>query len=308
MKKTVKLLVSAVLLSLGVSMVSYAGSWKQETEKQNMYGPDSQAGVSNWWYQEDDGSYPAGSWKQIGYKWYYFNQDGWMLQNTVTPDGKKVDKSGAGIPGFVQSYPVEIGYNTLPPRFSSEKEKGVKFTSEELIGEIMTGLDQLSLEPVDGAAEINTVGMVTILTLKFTDGTSQEIRYSGSYLVTEDKKYKMAEKNEAALNAVFYQSYAKKLKSDGYESTPLGRVDNIQKDASGWENTFRLNCEYQLTEGKTTTITYQVKRGEAPILDAAGDYWMVLHSGDQVQVIYDSSENGELTAKAILITEHAKIE
>ena len=85
------------------------------------------------------------------------------------------------------------------------------------------GLDQLSLEPVDGAAEINTVGMVTILTLKFTDGTSQEIRYSGSYLVTGDKKYKMAEKNEAALNAVFYQAYAKKLKSDGYESTPLGR-------------------------------------------------------------------------------------
>ncbi|MBT9778782.1 hypothetical protein GPL15_20080 [Clostridium sp. MCC353] len=306
MRKTVKLLTAVVLLSLSASMVSYAGSWKQDEEKKNMYGPENQAEVSSWWYQEDDGSYPAQCWKQIGQKWYYFNQDGWMLQDTITPDGKKVDESGAWVPGFIQSYPVEIGYNTQPPRFSHGKENGVTFTSPEIIGDILTGLDQITLEPLDENYDVSSVGMVTVLTLKFTDGTSQEIHYSGSYLVTGDKKYKMADKNEASVNAVLYQSYAKKLKAEGYESTPLGTVDNIKKEDSGWELSFRLNCRYELGDGDTTGITYQVKRGEAPVLDAAGDHWMVLHSGDQVQVIYDSSENGELTAKAILITEHAK--
>lgn len=308
MRKTVKLLISALWLSLSVSMVSYAGNWMQDIDKKNMYGPESRTEVSNWWYQEDDGSYPAGCWKQIGYRWYYFNQNGWMLQGTITPDGKKVDESGAQIPEFIDSYPSEIRYSTRPSRFSHNKEMGVRFTSAEMISEIMKGLDQVVLEPVDESFDTSTAGMTTILEFQFADGTSQEVRYSGSYLVTGDKKYKMADKNEAALNAVFYRTYGSLLKSEGYESTPFGIVDNIKKDESGWENMFRLNCEYELAEGKITTITYQVNRGEAPVLDAAGGYWMVLHAGDQVQVIYDSSENGQLTAKAILITEHSKNE
>ena len=63
MKKTI-LLTSAVLMSLCVSFPVSAGQWKQ-----------NDTGV---WYQNDDGTNPAASWKQINGKWYYFKHDGYM--------------------------------------------------------------------------------------------------------------------------------------------------------------------------------------------------------------------------------------
>ena len=37
---------------------------------------------SNSWKQDPDG------------KWYYLNEDGWMLKDTTTPDGFYVDENG----------------------------------------------------------------------------------------------------------------------------------------------------------------------------------------------------------------------
>ena len=50
-----------------------------------------------WWYQNADGSYPANSWKEINGKHYYFGGDGYMLHDTVTPDGYTVGSDGAWI-------------------------------------------------------------------------------------------------------------------------------------------------------------------------------------------------------------------
>ena len=47
-----------------------------------------------WWYQNHDGTYPKSQWKSINSKWYYFNQKGYLLTNTTTPDGYKVDHNG----------------------------------------------------------------------------------------------------------------------------------------------------------------------------------------------------------------------
>ena len=63
------------------SMTSFAGEWKQD--------------ASGWWYQNDDGSYPTNTWKEINGKQYYFDNNGYILTNTSTPDGQKVDASGA---------------------------------------------------------------------------------------------------------------------------------------------------------------------------------------------------------------------
>ncbi len=73
-----------VSLSLLISFPSLA-DWEKNT--------------TGWWYQEYNGSYPINSWKEIGNKWYYFNQDGYMLSNTVTPDGYRVGTDGAWIQG-----------------------------------------------------------------------------------------------------------------------------------------------------------------------------------------------------------------
>lgn len=63
-KKTIKLITTALLLSFLLSFTSLAGQWQQDG--------------SSWWYQEDDGSYPVNDWKEIEGKRYHFNQKGYM--------------------------------------------------------------------------------------------------------------------------------------------------------------------------------------------------------------------------------------
>lgn len=83
MKKT-KILLSAAIMALSVASTTFAGEWKQEAD-------------GRWWYQNDDGGYPANQWQEIGGKQYYFGADGYMLANTTTPDGYQVGADGAWI-------------------------------------------------------------------------------------------------------------------------------------------------------------------------------------------------------------------
>lgn len=50
----------------------------------------------SWYYLDETGARKTG-WLQDGTKWYYLNQDGKMAANTTTPDGYKVDGSGAWV-------------------------------------------------------------------------------------------------------------------------------------------------------------------------------------------------------------------
>lgn len=83
MKK--RILAAVALLSLCASFTVNAAEWKQE--------PDGRIS-----YQNDDGSKFANQWAEIGGKLYYFDADGCILINTVTPDGKTVGADGIYIP------------------------------------------------------------------------------------------------------------------------------------------------------------------------------------------------------------------
>ena len=41
-----------------------------------------------WWYEEDNGSYPANQWKQINGNWYWFNKNGYMATGWQYIGGK----------------------------------------------------------------------------------------------------------------------------------------------------------------------------------------------------------------------------
>lgn len=90
MRKT-KILLSVAIMALSVASTAFAGEWKQETD-------------GRWWYQNDDGGYPANQWQEIGGKQYYFGADGYMLANTTTPDGSHVGADGAKVETVSRSH------------------------------------------------------------------------------------------------------------------------------------------------------------------------------------------------------------
>ena len=82
MKKIAAVGIAAVLAA-GMCMSSFAAGWE-----------NSPAG---WVYQLTDGSFAANTWEQINGAWYYFNENGIMLENGITPDGYTVGADGAWI-------------------------------------------------------------------------------------------------------------------------------------------------------------------------------------------------------------------
>lgn len=69
---------------------------------------------TGWWYENDNGTYPANAWQEINGEWYFFDgrgymaenqwignyyvgSDGAMLKNTRTPDNYLVGSDGAWI-------------------------------------------------------------------------------------------------------------------------------------------------------------------------------------------------------------------
>ena len=79
-------LLTASLLSLTMTSAAFAGQWVKDAK--------------GWWYQRDNGTYPVSEWmRDTDGNWYYFGGDGYMLADTITPDGNRVNQSGAWIPG-----------------------------------------------------------------------------------------------------------------------------------------------------------------------------------------------------------------
>ena len=88
------LLTAAVALSMNVTV--FAAGWVQNS--------------TGWWYDYGNGTWPASSWQWIDgngdgtAECYYFDQYGYCLMNTITPDGYQVDGNGAwAVNGAIQT-------------------------------------------------------------------------------------------------------------------------------------------------------------------------------------------------------------
>lgn len=87
MKKLRKIAFAALGLSMLSALPAFAGQWTQDT--------------AGWRYQNDDGSCFNDGWHWIdddgdgSSEHYYFGADGYILTNTTTPDGSKVNQDGA---------------------------------------------------------------------------------------------------------------------------------------------------------------------------------------------------------------------
>lgn len=92
--------IMAIAFSLAMSISAYAAQWQQD--------------ANGWWYENDDGSYPVNQWQEIDGKQYYFNDAGYMLTDTTTPDGYHVGGDGAWIPD-VEQKPAEESITVTVP-------------------------------------------------------------------------------------------------------------------------------------------------------------------------------------------------
>lgn len=92
MKKYI-LATAAVTLSLSIitAVPALAGTW--------LLGQDGSS--ARWWYDNGDGTRPVSEWVWIDgnndglAECYYFDNNGWLLTNTITPDNYSVDLNGA---------------------------------------------------------------------------------------------------------------------------------------------------------------------------------------------------------------------
>lgn len=105
--------------SLVASTQSFAGQWHSD--------------INGWWWQNDDGTYPASTWQWIdgnndgSSECYYFNPEGYCVISEITPDGYTVDETGAWIVNGI----VQIQQNTATlPSNSSKLAESQKLLSK----------------------------------------------------------------------------------------------------------------------------------------------------------------------------------
>lgn len=113
MMKRWKSWIAALCMTVSMTMTAFGGQWMQDN--------------SGWWYQNDDGSYPASSWQWIDgnsdgvAERYYFDANGYCLINTWTPDGQLVDANGAWLVGSaVQTQPANTTSSQNTSSFTPE--------------------------------------------------------------------------------------------------------------------------------------------------------------------------------------------
>ncbi len=81
----------AAALCLALTVPAFAGVWQYDGK--------------GWWYDNQDGTYEAHGWSWINgnndgvAECYYFDDNGYLLVNTVTPDGYTVNADGQWVEG-----------------------------------------------------------------------------------------------------------------------------------------------------------------------------------------------------------------
>lgn len=96
MKNTMKIRMIGAAALLGIGASAFPSLAAAKIQQLSVYiiwkGSDS----AGWSYLNADG-YAATGWFEIGDQWYFSDENGSLLTNTVAPDGYRVDGSGAWV-------------------------------------------------------------------------------------------------------------------------------------------------------------------------------------------------------------------
>ena len=124
-KKGFMVLGVTVAMSLSLPLLSYAGEWKEDNIGK--------------WYQNDDGTYPVNRWQWIDgnndgiAENYYFDENGYLLTNTKTPDGLTVNEDGVWFATSIN--PAEVPVTTINAERLNKINTGVREIYRQVEGE-----------------------------------------------------------------------------------------------------------------------------------------------------------------------------
>lgn len=157
-----KVLLVTLFLSASMSFTAFAGEWKQESSK--------------WWYQNDDGGYTTNGWQEIDGKQYYFDSDGYMLSNSVTPDGQLVESDGALINYDGSSYQSILDYYTKKMQVTTPKLIS-EYKSEAANNNGLNGLAEICVSKISVLANISVEGVGEMANLYLHSGSGKNSEY-----------------------------------------------------------------------------------------------------------------------------------
>ena len=161
--RKVKIFATAMAFSAIMAIASYAGEWKQDT--------------SGYWYQNDDGSYTTNGWQEIDGKQYYFDGNGYMLSESITPDGKLVGTDGSVVVYNNSSYQSILDYYSLKLKYSTpvliaEYNNEISSNNNGLMG-----LAEIYNNKVGKLAEILNEGIGEMAKFLYSSGSGQYSEY-----------------------------------------------------------------------------------------------------------------------------------
>nr|WP_314982248.1 CAP domain-containing protein [uncultured Stomatobaculum sp.] len=171
MKKIVGVL-AALGLALAMPLTAAAAEWRQTNGR--------------WWYSMDGGRYPVNGWMWIDgdrngiAECYYFDQAGYILQNTLTPDHCRVNGNGAWVDynGRVYTRKVTVSNSAASGsafQTEAERQEVLRLVNEE---RTKRGLEPLTTDPVlESVADQRAQEIVQLFSHNRPNGQS----YDGLY-------------------------------------------------------------------------------------------------------------------------------
>lgn len=171
MKKTVKTLIVSVVLTVFMCSAALAGTWMEDEH--------------GYWWQNDRGEYPVSSWQWIDddengiAECYYFDENGYLLMDTMTPDGYTVDSGGAWVDGW------EVQYKALTPdadAYLKESEGRRLYMGASYRNTQLQDLDSKSVVSISVSMDGMSIGTVSTMASKYKDLNTESMKY----LVTND--------------------------------------------------------------------------------------------------------------------------
>lgn len=229
MKHSIKIFAVALLLSFSLTLSAFAGTWMEDS--------------NGWRWQEKDQLSPVSSWEWIDSngdgmsECYYFDENGYLLTNTTTPDGYMVNENGAWVAdGMVRLRAAN------PSAAASAKKEGrelyyqaIKKSSElqglDISGDIHMSLSYTDMEvPISMKLrlqyhDINTPNMEflseTAMQMMGSKDAHQSFYTDGTYYSNGGtrKKYKMK---------IGHEDMTKNLTLGGLTGQFFAFIDNVQ--------------------------------------------------------------------------------